>query len=111
MNRLRVLFVCSRNQWRSPTAEAIYRNDPRLDVSSAGVSASARRRLTEKMLRAADVVFVMERRHAQRLHQDFPDWARDSYIEVLDIPDDFTFMDPALVSLIQSRVEAFLNES
>jgi len=27
MSRINVLFVCSRNQWRSPTAEAINRKD------------------------------------------------------------------------------------
>lgn len=31
-DRLKVLFVCSRNQWRSPTAEAMYRDDSRLSV-------------------------------------------------------------------------------
>lgn len=110
MNRLRLLFVCSRNQWRSPTAEAIYRNDPRVEVKSAGVSANARRRVTEKLLRASDLVLVMEREHRQRLRSDFPEAAADVRIEVLDVPDDFEFMNPNLVALIRSRVEPLLNE-
>jgi|GEM_PF-5824209 len=40
--RSRLLFVCSRNQWRSPTAEQIWRSDNRLDVRSGGTSPSAR---------------------------------------------------------------------
>ena len=31
-----VLFVCGRNQWRSPTAARIYANDQRIEVRSAG---------------------------------------------------------------------------
>ena len=111
MNRLRVLFVCSHNQWRSPTAEAIYRNDPRVEVSSAGVSASARRRVSEKMLRAADLILVMEREHRQRLRSQFSVAVQGVRIEVLDVPDDFEFMDPELIVLLKSRVEPLLKES
>ncbi|MBL9174848.1 MAG: hypothetical protein JNL10_15025, partial [Verrucomicrobiales bacterium] len=60
-SRLRVLFVCSMNQWRSPTAEALYRNDARLEVRSAGVRIGARRRITQEDLEWADWIFVMER--------------------------------------------------
>jgi len=56
----RVLFVCSRNQWRSPTAEAIYRNHPLVEALSAGVSSSARRRVSAKLLQLADLILVME---------------------------------------------------
>lgn len=56
---MRHLFRCSRNQWRSPTAEAVDQNDPRVEARSAGVSAAARRRVTEKLLLWADRVFVM----------------------------------------------------
>ena len=61
--RLKVLFVCAMNRQRSVTAERIYRNDARLDVRSAGVRSEARRRVSEKDLLWADVVFVMEREH------------------------------------------------
>lgn len=105
---MRLLFLCSRNQWRSPTAEAVYRNDPRVEVASAGVSSSARRRVTEGLLRWADLVFVMEHSHKERLREKFPAVVGDLRIEVLDIADDHAFMDPVLVELIRSRVEPFL---
>lgn len=104
----KLLFVCSRNQWRSPTAEAVYQNDPRVEVSSAGVSASARRRVTEKLLRWADVVLVMEHEHKRRIREQFPDLIHELRIEVLDIPDDYPFMHPELVTLIRERVEPFI---
>lgn len=104
-----LLFLCSRNQWRSPTAEAVYQNDPRVEVRSAGVSPAARRRVTEKLLRWADLVLVMEHAHKQRLRELFPDLIHDLRVEVLDIPDDYEFMDPELVSLIRERVEPLLD--
>ena len=105
---MRVLFLCSRNQWRSPTAEAVYQNHPRVEVRSAGVSTAARRRVTEKLLLWADLVLVMEHEHKQRLREQFPDLFRDLRVEVLDIPDDYSFMDPELVALIRQRVEPLL---
>jgi predicted protein tyrosine phosphatase len=104
----RLLFLCSRNQWRSPTAEAVFQSDPRVEVRSAGVSASARRRVSEKLLLWADQVLVMEHEHKQRLREQFPDLFHDLRVEVLDIPDDYRFMDPELVALIRIRVEPLL---
>jgi predicted protein tyrosine phosphatase len=106
--RLRVLFVCSRNQWRSPTAEDLYRNDSRMEVRSGGVSRAARRQVTEKLLQWADLVLVMEHAHKRRLCEQFPDLAREAHIEVLDIPDDYTAMHPDLIDLLRARIEPLL---
>ena len=105
---MRLLFLCSRNQWRSPTAEKVYQNDPRVEVRSAGVSAAARCRVSEKLLLWADLVLVMEHEHKQRLREQFPEFVRELRIEVLDIPDDYEFMNPELVVLIRERVEPLL---
>jgi len=105
---VKLLFLCSRNHWRSPTAEAVYQNDPRVQVRSAGVSSAARTRVSEKLLRWADLVCVMEHWQKKRLREDFPQVCGDLQIEVLDISDDYEFMDPALMELIQERVEPLL---
>lgn len=105
---MRLLFLCSRNQWRSPTAEKVYQNDPRVEVRSAGVSAAARCRVSEKLLLWADFVLVMEHEHKQRLREQFPELLRDLRIDVLDIPDDYQFMNPELVTMIRERVEPLL---
>ena len=104
----RLLFICSRNQWRSPTAEAIYRDDPRVEVRSAGLSSSARRRVTDQMLLWADLIFVMESKHKSRLHEAFPSISSDLEIQALDIPDDYTFMPPELVQLLRDGIEPFI---
>ncbi len=59
---MNILFVCSRNKWRSPTAEAIFKDRQGLNVKSAGTEPSARRRVTAKLIDWADTIFVMGKR-------------------------------------------------
>jgi len=106
---LRVVFVCGRNRWRSPTAEQLYRNDPRLDVRAAGVSSSAKRRLSAKDLAWAELVIVMEKQHGARIRDQFRSEPNLPAIESLDIPDDFEFLDPELVRLIRTGTEQILD--
>jgi predicted protein tyrosine phosphatase len=102
------LFICSRNQWRSPTAEQVFRRHPALAVRSAGTSASARRHVSEADLAWADVVLVMEGKHKSRLLAGHPRVLVGKPLHVLDIPDDYRFMDPELVDLLQTAVPALL---
>lgn len=99
-----MLFVCGKNQWRSPTAAAIYRDDPRLEVRSAGVSPRSRRRISRRDLAWAEVVMVMEHRHAERLRADFRDLALPPIV-ALEIEDVYRFMDPALCERLREAVE------
>jgi predicted protein tyrosine phosphatase len=105
---MHILFVCSRNQWRSPTAEALYRDRPGLEVRSAGTEPSARIRLTAKTILWADLIFVMEKRHRQRMQENFPEEMQGKQVIVLDIPDDYQYMDPELVEEIEARVGEWL---
>ncbi len=106
---MNLLFVCSRNQWRSPTAEAIYKNRQDIQAQSAGTAASARIRLTAKKIAWADIIFVMEKRHKQRILDQFAADIADRPIVVLDIPDEYAYMDPELIADINSKVDAYLN--
>lgn len=106
--RTKLLFLCSRNQWRSPTAEALFRDHPRYEARSAGTENSARIKVTPGHVGWADVIFCMEKKHAARVQERFPDECAGKQIIVLRIPDDFRFMDPALVELLQSELAAHL---
>jgi predicted protein tyrosine phosphatase len=106
MDKPRILFVCGRNQWRSPTAERIYRDDPRIHVRSAGVSAKSRHQISADDLSWADLVVVMERRYKSRITETFRDHPP---IVSLDIPDEFEYMDEELIKLIREGVEFHLN--
>ncbi len=106
---MNVLFVCSRNQWRSPTAEAIYKNDPYISARSAGTEPSARIKLTANAIAWADIIFVMEKKHRQRILEKFPVEANQKKIITLDIADEYQFMDEELISEIRAGVEPYLS--
>lgn len=105
---MNILFVCGKNLRRSPTAEAFYRNDVRMEVRSAGVSEKSRHRISARDLAWADLVLVMERKHRARILEAFPDLEPLPRIESLEIPDDYEFMDEELVTLIREGTEGFL---
>jgi len=69
--RTKLLFVCSRNLWRSPTAESLFRNHPRYEARSAGTENSARIKLTAGHVGWADLIFCMEKKHAARVQERF----------------------------------------
>ena len=104
-----LLFVCSRNQWRSPTAEAIWRRRPGFSARSAGTSPNARKPIDAADIRWADVIFVMERKHVNRLQAEYARLLEHKRIHSLDIPDDFRFMDPALVDMLEVTVKSYLS--
>lgn len=106
--RVHVLFVCSRNRWRSPTAEQVWRRHPRVDARSAGTSAGARHPVSAGDLAWADVVIVMEDKHRSRLLAGFRALLAHKPVHVLDIPDDYPFMDPDLVELLRDPVAELL---
>lgn len=97
------------NQWRSPTAEALWRRSPRVDARSRGLSSKARRRLVRDDLEWADLVFVMTYDQRDRLVERHRSTVRKSDIVVLEIPDDYRYMDPELVELLEARVEPVID--
>ncbi len=106
---MNLLFICSRNQWRSPTAEKIFHGINGVNAKSAGTSPSARIRVNEKHLQWADYVFVMENKHKSILQERWPDLSRDIQLIVLDIPDEYQYMDEELIEQLQSAVAQYIN--
>lgn len=102
--KTKLLFVCSRNLWRSPTAEALFRNHPRYEARSAGTENSARIKVTAGHIGWADMIFCMEKKHAARLDERFASETAEKPLIVLRIPDEYQFMDPALIDLLQSEL-------
>ncbi|TWT84694.1 Low molecular weight phosphotyrosine protein phosphatase [Planctomycetes bacterium CA13] len=110
MRRPNIIFVCSKNQWRSPSAEAIYRNDDRVSVRSRGTVRSAVQTLRSSDIAWADAILVMEDKHRKRILADFPGESELMPVYVLDIPDDYQFMDDELVTLVRSAVEPIIEK-
>ena len=91
---INVLFVCSMNKWRSPTAEKVYAKHELINTRSRGTSKKARRTISAEDIKWADIIFAMERKHQQQLQSRFPGEIAFAEIRVLDVPDDYKFMDP-----------------
>ncbi len=108
MSIKRVLFVCSQNKLRSPTAEQVFASWPGIEVSSAGLNHDAEEPLTSEMVREADLIFVMEKAHRIRLSKRFKADLARTRVVCLDIPDDYAFMDSELVKLLRTRVPRHL---
>ncbi|HKQ16882.1 MAG TPA: low molecular weight protein tyrosine phosphatase family protein [Steroidobacteraceae bacterium] len=103
----RVLFVCSQNRLRSPTAEAVFSNRDGFEVASAGTDPAAGTPVSPELLEWADVIFVMERAHRNRLMKKFRPHLKAKRLICLDIPDEFEYMDPALVRLLELKAGPF----
>jgi len=105
---IKILFVCSQNRWRSITAEKIFTGVPNLQVRSAGTQPDARVVVTEGHIGWADIIFVMERSHLNRLQRKFGDALAGKRIVTLHIPDDYQFMQPELIDELQTKVGRYL---
>jgi predicted protein tyrosine phosphatase len=109
--KLKLLFFCSRNQWRSPTAEALFRDHPRYEARSADTGERARIKVTAGHIGWADLIFCMEKKHAVIVTEHFATELGDKPLIVPRIPDDFQFMDPALVELLRDELSEHLETS
>jgi protein-tyrosine phosphatase len=109
--RERILFVCTANVDRSPTAESLYAGDPRYEVLSAGVAPYAVVPIDERILRWADRIFVMNEsqdRHRSRIAERFPNLDRP--VIDLDVEDRWYRGDPELVGVLLERLRPHLGE-
>jgi len=102
------LFICSQNRLRSPTAEQVFADRTDIEVSSAGTNHDAETVLTGELVRWADVIVVMEKTHRAKLRKRFRDALNGKRVICLDIPDEYGFMEPALVDLLEARMARHL---
>lgn len=100
----RVLFICGQNRWRSPTAEQVFSEYPGVECASAGLNHDAENPLTPELVEWADLIFVMERTHKAKLSARFKEHLRGQRVICLDIPDNYRFMEPALIKLLKAKV-------
>ncbi len=105
---MNILFVCSRNRWRSATAETIYQKHPFHQVRSAGTAQNARIKINAKHIDWADLIFVMEKKHKQRLQESFESALIGKQLIILDIPDEYGYMDEELIAEIDAKVAPYL---
>jgi predicted protein tyrosine phosphatase len=103
-----LLFICSQNKLRSPTAEAVFSGVSGIDVDSAGTNNDAIVPLSPEQVAWADVIFVMEKTHREKLERKFKRHLNGQRVIVLGIPDNYEYMDPVLVELLKRKVTPYL---
>jgi len=108
---MNLLFVCSKNKWRSRTAETIFKNAAAYQVKSAGTDEDARIKLNEKHLTWADLIFVMENKHRQIIKQKFHAGFDKGKIIVLGIPDEYQYMDEELIISLKTATAPYLEKT
>lgn len=101
---MRVLFVCTANKLRSPTAEDVFREFSGIEAISAGTDHEAPMPLTKELVASADLIFAMETHHRERIRKKFKQRPADNRIITLNIPDEFERGDPYLIELLQKKV-------
>ena len=97
-----ILVVCGRNKKRSRTAEHIFKNDSRFKIRSVGL------KISENDLRWANIVFVMEQDQREKIWDIYKNITLPN-IEVLNIEDDYEFMDPELIEMLTERINDTLS--
>lgn len=105
---MRILFVCSENRLRSPTAEVIFSEYDGVEAVSAGTNPDCETPVSGDLIQWADVILVMEPSHKKKITRKFGSLLRDKKLAVLDIPDHFHFMDPLLVEILKKRVPRYV---
>lgn len=103
----RVLFVCTANMDRSPTAEALLKGRAGFEVRSAGTWINAHRRISLHHIDWADIIFVMEENHKEAIIAIKPE--AEKKITVLNIPDIYSRNDPELIELLKTKLKKYLN--
>ena len=80
-----ILFECSRNKWRSKTAEDLFKNHSNYNVKSAGTSKSAKQKISIQLINWSDEIYVMEKKHKAVIESKFGRSTKS--ITNLNIPD------------------------
>ena len=105
---MRILFVCSQNKLRSPTAEQVFAGHPGVECTSAGTNNDAESPLTAELVEWAEVIVVMERQHRTKVSKRFRKELGGKRLVCLDIQDNYEFMHPELIELLKARAGRFL---
>lgn len=103
-----ILFVCSANKLRSPTAEVVFSKHKNLNVESAGLDSRADVCVTDELIEWAELIFVMEKSHKTKLAKNFRPSLKGKKVICLDIPDEYGYMDMALIKILENKVSPFL---
>ncbi len=106
---MNLLFVCSENRLRSPTAEAVFAEYHGVEAIGAGTNSDAATPVSGDLIEWADVILVMESSHRNKISKKYRSLLKNKKLAVLDIPDIYECMDPQLIKLLKVKVPQYVN--
>ncbi len=106
----KLLFICTANWQRSPTAEALFKNSRNYEAKSAGTSPIAERPITSQAIKWADIIFCMEDLHKNYILENFPE-AKNKKIIILNLPNIYLKNDPELVIILKEKLKKYLENT
>lgn len=101
---MNLLFVCSENRLRSPTAEAVFCEYEGVDAIGAGTNSDAETPVSGDLIEWADAILVMEKSHRNKVAKKFKDLLKGKKLVCLDIPDNYECMQPELIKILKVKV-------
>lgn len=108
---MNVLFVCTANVDRSKTAQDFFSEQfSDIEFRSAGIDKAQCEQmkttfLTQDLLDWADKIFAMESDHFEWIHSNLN--TEGKHIEVLNIPDMYTYYSIELIELLQQKCNSY----
>lgn len=100
----KLLFVCSENRLRSPTAEAVFSEYDGIEAIGAGTNKDAETPVSGDLIEWADIILVMEKTHRNKISKKYKELLKDKRLVVLEIPDNYECMQPELMQLLKTKV-------
>ncbi|WP_308365334.1 MULTISPECIES: phosphotyrosine protein phosphatase [unclassified Microbulbifer] len=101
---MNLLFVCSENRLRSPTGEEVFSKYQNVNAVGCGTNSDAETPIGGDLIEWADIIFVMESSHRNKVSKKYKDLLKNKKLVCLDIPDEYERMDPMLVRILENRV-------
>ena len=101
---MNLLFICSENRLRSPTGEEVFSEYENINAIGAGTNKDAETPVSGDLIEWANIIFVMERSHRNKVSKKFKDLLKGKKMVCLDIPDEYDRMDPVLIKLLKLKV-------
>lgn len=104
----KLLFVCSENRLRSPTAESVFSEYDGVEAIGAGTNSDAETTVSGDLIEWADIILVMEKSHRNKISKRYKELLKNKKLAVLDIPDIYECMDPELIKLLKAKVPRYV---
>lgn len=106
---MNLLFVCTSNRLRSPTAETHFGKQAGYETRSAGTDQEASQQVTQELIDWADIIFVMEAVHRKKLEKRFKGQIDRARLITLGIMDIYDRDQPDLIEILDQRVTPWLD--